>query len=197
MKKTILTIAIGLILILTCTINTISTDITKQTEDETYYLAATYGPAWAKLFTKIEIINGDAEQISQIESLLTKHNVGEDENLYVSVEKLTFKVTYKLPTTIFSRFLYYSINTKISFSEFSDFQNISSFQDFKEFVNNSIETLKNSTNMTKSRRHSVTYENFTGFFYLVKPRMFRILPPKLFIPAKFAFVGVCENMIIN
>lgn len=197
MKKAIFAIFTCLILILTCTISTISTSTTKQTEDETYYLAATYGPAWAKLFTKIEIINGDSEQINQIEALLTKHSLGEDEDPYVSVEKLTFKVTYKLPTTIFSRFLYYSINTKISFSEFLDFQNISSFQDFKEFVNNSIETLKNSTDMTKSRRHSFTYENFTGFFYLVKPRMFRILPPKLFIPAKFAFVGVCENLIQN
>lgn len=196
MNKTILTIFTVIILVSTCTISAISTVITKQTEDEKYYLAATYGPAWIRLFTKIEIIDGDGEQVDQIEALLRRHKTQPDEKLYIPVEKLTFKVTYRLPTTIFSRFRYRSINTEINFSEFQDFKEIRSFQDLKDFVNNSFETLKNNTNLMR-RRHSITYENFTGFFYLVKPKMFRILPPKLFIPAKFVFVGVCENTIVN
>jgi len=197
MKKTIITILITLILILTCTISTISIYINPQTENKTYYFAATYGPAWLKIFTKIEIINGKGEQINQINTLLTRHRLQRDEKIYVFVKNLTFNVTYNLPTTRFSRFLHRTIYTEINFSEYQDLIFSQSHQDLKDFINDSFQTLRNNINIIKIRRHSLTFKNFTGFFYLIKPKLYRTIPPKLFIPTKFAFVGVCEDLIIN
>ena len=197
MKKILITILITLILMLTCTINVISIDINPQTKDKTYYLVATYGPAWLKIFTKIEIINGKEEQINQINTLLTKHRIQQDEKIYVFIRNLTFNVTYKLPTTLFSRYLHRTIYTEINLSEYQDLIYNQSHQEAKNYINTSFQTFKNNINIIKIRRHILTFKNFTGLFYIIKPKLFRTLPLKIFIPAKFAFLGVCEDLIIN
>ncbi len=197
MKKTFITILLTLILLLTCTICTISIDTNIQTEDKTYYFAATSGPAWLKIFTKIEMIYGKQEQINQINTLLTKHRLQQDEKINVFVKNLTFNVTYKLPTTLYSRFLHRTIYTEINLSEFQDLIYSQSNQNLKDYINTSLQKLRDNINIIKIRRHSITFKNFTGVFYLIKPKFYRAFPPKLFIPAKFVFIGVCEELIIN
>lgn len=199
MKKITLTAIITIILISTSTLTVASTEKQniKASEDETYHLAVTYGPAWMKLFTKIELIDGDEEQINRIEGLLKRQMFKDETEKYVNVEQLTFKVTFRLSTTRFSRFLYRTMFTKINLSEFEAFQDIEDLQGLQDFINNSIDTLKNNTSFKYSRKHSITYENFTGTFVIIPSRLLRVFPQKFFIPTKFMFIGVCENIAEN
>jgi hypothetical protein len=198
MKKTILAIFMGLILVSMCSFTAVSAqEFEKTDDDEVYYSVYSYGPAWLKLFTEIELIDGDEEQIDAVNNLLKRQTFDVDSEKFVSVEGLTFKVAYKLPVTRFSRFRYKTVTTEIDINEYNDFDGIQSWQDFLDYINMSKMKLRNATSKNVSRRHDYTYENFTGTFLIRQPRYFRWLPPKFFIPAKFAFIGVCENIVKN
>jgi len=170
-KKTSAILFITLLLLSNCIMissaDTIRDKIVQSSDEAIpFQLVYSSGPAWMQLFTKIEVIDGDV----------------------VEVEEFTFKITYRLPVTIFSRFSYCSINT-------TNFD-LEGFKD-PEYIKELLQNLKNSTSFTRNKRHSLTFENFTGAFLLRPSRIFRLLPPKFFIPTKLIVAGVCERIVEN
>jgi hypothetical protein len=196
MKKTIIAISVCLILIVTGSLNAISRDVEEDTD---VYAALTFGTAWLNLFAEVEITDGDPDQINEVEQLLDRKSSNQSGELfvYLPVEEMTFTVNYKLRTRLFSRFCYRSIDMRIDIDELYNIENISNIDEFWEYIRDSFEMLKSNISYKFSKRHSYTYENFSGIFVLIYPRIARILPPKLFIPAKFAFVGICDEIVVN
>jgi hypothetical protein len=198
MKKILITTFMVLILVSTGIVSAISANTTQTKPEENdveFHLVCTYGPAWLRIFTKIEFLEGDEEEIDQIKDLLRRQILKPLEEKTLEVKDLTFKVTYRLPVTRYSRFMYRTLYSKIDLSQYLDFQDIQSREDFLEYINKSIEAFKNDSTHIISRRHSFTCYNFTGIFSIFEPKTVRKIPPKLFIPAKFLFFGVCENLI--
>ena len=198
MKKTIITICIAILFILTSTITVSSIEENSEevSKDQVYHIVISNGPAWSKIFTKIEFIDGDQEQINQVKALLARHKMGKNEE-YVNVDHLTIKVTYRFFKMPFSRYNHKTIFTKINYSEFQDFQDIRNLDDLKVFIKNSTETIRKNTNYKLVRKHTITYENFTGAFVLYPSKIARFLPPKLFVPARFMLIGACENLKVK
>jgi hypothetical protein len=198
MKKTILAIFMIFILVSICSFTAVSAqEFQKTDDDEVFYSAHSYGPAWFKLFTEVELIDGDEDQIDAVDNLLKRQTFETLSEMFVPVEGLTFKVAYKLPVTRFSRFKYKTVTTEIDINEYNNFDGIENLQDFLDYINMSRSKLNNATSTNVSRRHTYTYENFTGAFLIRRPRLFRLWTPKFLIPSKLEFVGVCENIVKN
>ena len=195
MKKIALAVIIGLILISTSTFTASSTEVKAQDDDDVFYMAATYGPAWLRIFTDIEITDGDQEQIDKIDELLTRQKFQMSAQRAVAVEQMTFTVTYKLPTRLFSRFHHRTLYTEIDLAQFEKFQDVENFQDFKDLINNTLKGFMENTSYNLCRRQSITYENFTGSFVLFNTKTIRGF--RMFRPTKFCFVGVCENLVVD
>lgn len=196
-KKQKTALFIGLLILLNCIVSTSSIafgaqdeKVTSTDDDNSYHLVMTKGPAWLKIFTKIDIIDGDAEQVSELTQYLKRKKLPDKVQPFF-VEELTFKVTYRLPVTIFSRFSYYTANTTdVDIDRLDE-------PDYIKYLIQVIKNLDNYSQLKRNRRHTVTFENFTGAFLLQKGKLIRFLPPKFFIPAKFIAVGICEKIIKN
>ena len=204
MNKTTIAILIVSILILNCFISASAIDLSEEkkektssvkimddsSENKSYHLFYSYGPAWMNLFTKISFTEGDQEEIDELNSMFKRHRLPK-KILPVYVEELDFEIKYNLPVPIFSRFTYYTMNTTdVEIDRLLEL-------DYLEYLFEVAKNIQNYSVFKRNKRHTVKVENFTGFFQLVKPRFFRILTPKFFIPAKFIAVGVCENITIT
>lgn len=196
-KKGTITLFIGILIIINCIVSTSivaqqakNPEIKSTENDNTYHLVVTTGPAWIKLFTKIEFIDGNPLKISELNRYFTRKILSKTVKPVYATE-LTFKITYRLPVTLFSRFSYVTFNTTdVDIHRLTD-------PEYLDYLLNVIKDLKNYTSFTRNKRHIVTFENFTGAFYLENAKIFRKLPPKFFVPVKFIAVGICDNIIKN
>jgi len=141
----------------------------------------TGGPV-LKLYSKVNLISGSENQIKLIERNLNRRLLRFSAILpaiLIYASNLTFSVEYKIdiPRNI-SRFTYWTANASVIYNE-SGTQNLSNIS----FIRND--------------PHKVTVENFTGFFFFTRARLFSLRAPlftKFFQPAKFAFAGFCDEI---
>ena len=194
-KKQKITLLLGFLILINCIVTTTigaqqtkSPEIKSTENDNTYHLVVTTGPAWIKLFTKIEFIDGNPLKISELNRYFTRKILSKVVKP-VYVKDLTFKIIYRLPVTLFSRFSYLTLNTTdVDIQRLTD-------PEYLNYLLEMIKDLTNYTSFTRNKRHIVTFENFTGAFYLQNAKLFRKLPPKFFLPVKFIAVGICDDII--
>ncbi|UCB58819.1 MAG: hypothetical protein JSV67_00545 [Thermoplasmatales archaeon] len=195
MKKQKITLFIGFIILVNIIFSTNAiaednekTKVNTTESDNTYHLVVTSGPAWMRIFMKIEFIDGNPLKITELNRYFTR-SVLSEKIQPVFATGLTFKITYRLPVAIFSRFSFFTFNTtEVNIDKISD-------PDYIQYLVKVIKDINNYSSFTRNRRHIVTFKNFTGVFQLQQGKLFRWVPPKFFIPAKFVTVGFCDKII--
>lgn len=151
-------------------------------ENETFwdYAVITIGPV-AKIICQVELLDGPESQMMKIRSILNRTLLRIFPALPVAVFGLNFTVYYKKDIGLLgSRFSYETL--------------------YAETVYDENGTLINLTNVTilTNKIHIIKVVNFTGLFIFYRARfwkgLFRRDTHLFFIPARFAFAGVCDNV---
>ena len=156
------------------------------TEDENLTLGEkfiiTMGPV-SKLFSDVELLDGDASQIKIIERNLDRKLFRFSRFLpfiFVPVFGLNFTVHYKKALENGSKFSYITVNSSVVYdNETGEVVNVTN----STYVYNAI--------------HKVKIENFTGIFIFQRARLYdRSMPlgKRFFMPARFIFFGFCDNV---
>jgi len=166
-------------------------------EEPDPYVYFTSGPVSTK-YSDVEIMNGSAEEISSIERSLNREFPRLSMFLpYVFTfitEPMDFIVRYDTNMENGSRYSYFTFSGNATYDESGELIDINETLDY-----NTIHTLK--------------VENFTGIFFffraqLYRSRLFYLRPlfsalfyivnfgftKSLFIPARFSFIGTCDNI---
>jgi hypothetical protein len=144
----------------------------------------TNGPA-SKMYSKVELLEGSENQINKINRVLNRKILRPLiflRQIPIFVKNLSFTVEYKIDVKNRSRFTYFTTNTTVKWNvttgEFEGF-GIKNFS----FKFNKI--------------HKVKIENMTGLFIFQRVLLFDRNQPifwKFFHPAKFIFIGFCDNI---
>jgi hypothetical protein len=148
------------------------------------YFVTIIGPI-SKLFTQVELINGSESQMQLIQRNLDRKLLRFSlilRNIPVFVENLSFSVEFIRDVRNRSRFSYITANGTTIYDGNGTYQNLTNIS----YIRNEI--------------HSVTIENLTGLFVFIRIRLINIRAPfleKVFQPARFAFVGFCQNITIS
>lgn len=145
-------------------------------------LVISTGPV-SKVYSEVELLDGDADQMKIIQRNLDKKLFRFSRFLpfiFVPVFNLSFTVEYKLDLENGSKFSYLTLNTTL-------------------MADNQTGEIVNSTDHTYCYNtiHKVHVENMTGLFFFNRARLYDKNMPagqRFFIPAKFIFVGICENI---
>jgi hypothetical protein len=152
-------------------------------ENETLwdYVVITIGPV-AKTISQGELLDGPESQMMKIRSILNRTLLRIFPALPVAVFGLNFTVYYKRDIGLLgSRLSYETLYAETVYDENGTFINLTNVT----FLNNKI--------------HKIKVVNFTGVFIFYRARvwkgLFRRDTHLFFIPARFAFVGVCDNVI--
>jgi hypothetical protein len=184
MKKILLTILVCTSLILIGVNSAFAIDIKKELNDKqdeiikdfkptdenkTYYTFITFGPA--RFVSKIDFIGGNTLQILRMKSLLKRIIFRPKTSLAFPI-KLTFKITYTTEQDDDSRFSYGT--AFLPFNQSGPAGNMTTI--FNE-------------------PHSYTVKNFTGIVQFTRAKIINFRPLKLFLPAKFIFYGVCDELV--
>lgn len=186
MKIRIITIIISLCFLSLCAIPSLGVSITKESEKNVEklencdtvdegkisYLIRLFGPA--KKISNIQLINGSKYQIGKINDLLSNKIIKPIIPIVI-VKNLTFKITYKTILRLKSKYSFSTIYQKLNGTKPVGLP----------FIRRNIP-------------HSITVHNFTGIFTFSKGKIFTIFSrPHFLKPAKFSFIGTCEEITKN
>jgi hypothetical protein len=197
MKKGIIISIFCIFFLINSSIPVIGIDITEKEINKNYliekffnknqeiffgnYFIYTMGPV-SKLFTKVELLYGNEYQIDKIDKNINRKFPRISMFLpyiFVTVDDLDFNYEYLIDVKNGSRFSYGTT--------------------WGEAVYNN-SNLINITNesLTINRIHKIQVINFTGIFLFMRMRVRKIpfLPNtnNWLIPARFAFIGCCEDI---
>jgi len=142
----------------------------------------TSGPIF-KLYSDVKLLDGDPTQMQIIQRNLDKKLFRFSRFLpfiFIPVFGLNFTVYYKKDLENGSRFSYITVNTSVVYDN-----------EIGEVVNVTNHTIVSNT------IHKVNIEKFTGLFIFQRAKLYdRSMPlgKRLFVPAKFIFVGFCNNV---
>ena len=144
----------------------------------------TNGPA-SKMYSKVELLEGSENQINKINRVLNRKILRPLiflRQIPIFVENLSFTVEYKRDVKNRSRFTYFTTNTTVKWNETTG-----------EFEGFGIKNFSFKFN----KIHKVKIENMTGLFIFQRVLLFDRNQPifwKFFHPAKFIFIGFCDNI---
>ncbi|MCX6664475.1 MAG: hypothetical protein NT038_00205 [Euryarchaeota archaeon] len=166
--------------IIFCVISLCSITITSAAQPKTFQnfslsnnqtaLISTAGPITHHI-TNIQLLNGSSDEITQINRILDSRMLQLVLPVAViSVEHLTFTITYKLNGLLPNgKFSYYTAVT--------------------DYMNG---TISNSTSII-NKKHTIHVENFGGVFLFTRATPFRPINHQA---AKFQIIGACEKITI-
>ena len=144
----------------------------------------TNGPA-SKMYSKVELLEGSENQINKINLVLNRKILRPLiflRQIPIFVKNLSFTVEYKRDVKNRSRFTYFTTNTTVKWNETTG-----------EFEGFGIKNFSFKFN----KIHKVKIENMTGLFIFQRLLLFDRNQPifwKFFHPAKFIFIGFCDNI---
>ena len=151
-------------------------------ENETLwdYAVTTIGPI-SKIISQVELLDGPESQMMKIRSILDRTLLRIFPALPVAVFGLNFTVYYKRDIGLIgTRFSYETLYAETVYDENGTFFNLTNVT----FLINKI--------------HKIKVVNFTGVFIFYRARvwkgLFRRDTHLFFIPARFGFVGLCDNV---
>lgn len=143
------------------------------------YIFITIGPL-GKTISQVELLDGPDSQVTRIRSILNRVLLRIFPALPVMVNGLNFTVYYKKDIGLGSRYSYASVYAEPVFDENGTFINLTN----ETILDNKI--------------HKIKVENFTGLFLFYRTRFWKGLLRSdthlFFIPARFAFAGMCDNV---
>jgi len=142
----------------------------------------TSGPIF-KLYSDVELLDGNLTQMQIIQRNLDKKLFRFSRFLpfiFVPVFGLNFTVHYKKDLENGSRFSYITVNASVVYdNETGEVVNVTNHTIISNII------------------HKVNIENFTGLFIFQRAKLYdRNMPlgKRFFIPAKFIFIGFCDNV---
>jgi len=144
----------------------------------------TNGPA-SKIYSQVDLLEGSEYQMNKINRVLNRKILRPLiflRQIPIFFENLSFTVEFKRDVKDRSRFTYFTTNTTVKWNETTG-----KFEDFD---------LKNFSHVL-NKVHKVKIENMTGLFIFQRFVLFDRNQPifwKFFHPAKFIFIGFCDNI---
>ncbi len=154
-----------------------------ETIDETEKdnIIITLGPI-SKKVSNVKIISGPETPVKLIQRHLDRkllRPLAIFRTVPIFVNNLTFEIEYIKNLKNGSRYSYVTVNATVIYNESGEFENLTNLS------------------LMVNKKHTVTVENFTGFFIFMRFRLFDIKAPlfkKFFRPAKFGFLGFCDDI---
>ena len=146
------------------------------------YFFLTDGPI-LETYSNVELLNGSESQIEKINQYLNRKMLRPFlflKVIPVFVENLSFTIDYKKDVRTNSRYSFFSMSATVIWNETSG----------------EIGGIKNF-NFKTNKVHKLNVVNMTGIFIFQRFRLYERSAPlfrKLFQPAKFMFIGFCENI---
>lgn len=141
-----------------------------STEDEDHILFSTAGPLKNR-YVSISLINGSEQQISRINTMITSRIAHAFLPLNViPVDHLNFTVTFKK-------------NVVLPRSGKAFYTSVAMYND----------GAINQSNTIINKKHSIIVKDFAGYFLFSRSHPFKLCAGG---PAKFMFVGSCEQVLV-